>query len=340
MSIRNCHSAVQVMAALLGGRRTGKREWGPEEKANWRRIQRWPWRENIIGIAAGAKWAAGNPTGELAIKFYVLRKVGESRLDLAQRIPERFTIPGFPRLRFLRDVQPISGIPVAHGPTSLAPGSELAHFAGTKGTLGLVVRRDTGPVLPLTLSCSHVLARSGRARAQDSVESPVDANSSIAFHRVGSLLKFTELRQDSDNPVDGALASIDPAGASFRAEIPGIGRPSAIRRLLTSELREDSPVLVTRVGAVTGIQHGRIQGALGTFLVNELPGLTGAVRIGNLVPYSTPARAQKGDSGAVILEKGTTRVIGIHIAGNDSHGLLQIAPPVLQALGVRLWDGA
>jgi hypothetical protein len=77
----------------------------------WRRL---PWRDAIIGIGYGAKMKDGQYTNQLALKFYVLKKVHESRIAEAHRIPEMADLSAIGLGRIPTDVVELGGTPLAH----------------------------------------------------------------------------------------------------------------------------------------------------------------------------------------------------------------------------------
>jgi hypothetical protein len=86
-----------------------------------------PWRREIIGLAYGAKTVQGKPTTQLALKFYVARKVDLSRIPKIHHIPEVVDLAALGLGRIPTDVEELVATPSAH---AVGPGSPIAHFSG------------------------------------------------------------------------------------------------------------------------------------------------------------------------------------------------------------------
>ena len=321
---RQCH---RFLAPFLvsGGRR---QKWTAKEQRERRVWRRLPWRTGIIAVGYGAKSVDGQLTSQLAMKFFVTRKVDKTRLTQSQWVPEIADCTELGWGRIPTDVVELREIPAAHG---VGPGSPIAHFSGTAGTMGLRVRRGAGAEI-FFLSCSHVLGVSGFAQDGDEVESPIDNNATKAIHRVGTLVPgaFTKLRADIVNPCDAALATIE---TTVQAPPPGFPNPVQFGELTKADLTTKPVRTLTRFGAVTGVKTGSTMGVIGAFPLVNLPGFGSTpVVIDNLIPYQTSAAA--GDSGAAILDE-SGRVIGLHVGGTSTTGFALSIRAVIDALGVR-----
>jgi len=323
---RQCH---RFLSQFLVARHKGaRRPPGKAEQKTRREWNRLPWRSGIIGLAYGAKTVEGKLTNQLALKFYVPRKVDESRILKSHLVPETVDLSELGWGRIPTDVEVLREVPSAH---AVGPGSPIAHFAGTAGTVALVVRKGA-TTERLFLSCSHVLAFSGFAHDNDGIESPVDTDSTKAINQVGTLLPggFSRLRADIVNPCDAALARIL---TPLAPPPPGFPNPVTFRRLTRTDLITNPTRPLKRFGAVTGVQNGTTMGSIGAFPIVDLPGFGSTpVVIDNLIPYTTSSA--HGDSGAAIADD-TGAIIGIHIAGTSTFGFALSIGAVIDTLDVR-----
>jgi len=296
-----------------------------EQIRQWRAL---PWRKEILGLGYGPKRVSQKGTKQLALKIFVAKKVDESRLTTSSIVPTSFDLTKFGLGVIPTDVEEIGEVPMAHG---VGPGSQIAHFVGTEGTMGLFVRRS-GSTEIFYLSCSHVLARSGFATANDEVESPLDADSTRALNLVGRLVPngFSKLRANLVNPCDAALATVV---APPEPPPPGFPNPVLFRELTNADLIQNPARKLTRFGFKTGIRPGTTMGAIGAFPIANLPGFGSTpVVIDNLIPYTTSSAA--GDSGAAVVDVETGRVIGIHIAGTSTVGFALSIKAIKDELGI------
>ncbi len=217
---------------------------------------------------------------------------------------------------------------MAHSAVNIRPGVEVAHRFGEPGTLGLLVRQGADLTV-LAASCSHVLAREGLASAGDFVEHPMlispGGGEQNEFGRLTST--FTILNQSDTFEEDFALAAVDvPHVASLASN-------GTVINSVADSSQGFSP------GTPTSLQGFRSPDVSGEIINPEWHGiiemaLVGDVQFQNLVPYSPGGVA--GDSGAAVLEAGTSTVLGLHVGGSNSCGLFMPLWPVFQRLGLTL----
>jgi hypothetical protein len=100
----------------------------------------------------------------------------------------------------------------------------FAHVTGGPGTLGLFVQSGKTPGF---LSCSHVQANGGDARAGDAIHHPAEADDRLHHPRIGSLRRFVGLRGDGPYTMDAAFAELAGSVEVDGNKIPrGQGWPS------------------------------------------------------------------------------------------------------------------
>jgi hypothetical protein len=329
---------VRALSRLhLYGVRRGRRRPAAERRDR-RRSAGWGWSDNIVGLAVSTKRTRELGYGrEPCVTVFVRHKLPKRRLPAVALIPEQLTLESA-GVSVLTDVVVLRSRPVAHGPRvrPLQPGAEVGNVRGGVGTLGLIVRRR-GTAETLALSCSHVLARSGRlADGETGIEQPVVDDDDQPDEVVGALVDhgFSTLRSGSTarNDADVAIATLT-AGAS--PALLATGQTP----LRASVLRADQFTRGMRTvmsGIVTQSAHGRVIGHEAVFTIDQMPFVNGVVPFSGLVAYET--RCARGDSGAAVMKDGEPEVLGIHTAGvsEDRFGLFQPIGPILDRFGLEL----
>jgi hypothetical protein len=166
-------------------------------------------QNNLVGISVGLKHTSGKPTGDLAIRVFVSRKVAISRVNKNARVPAR--INGYPtdvvQMDTPRLLSSVSGggAPVPCG-TFIHNGSiQLQNGKFLAGTLGCLVVTADGTTC--IMSCNHVMANLNQA----SLDDPIQAGQTLIARLLGAgkLVEPPEL-----NTVDVALASVLPGAVS------------------------------------------------------------------------------------------------------------------------------
>ena len=323
--------AVRLFSELFYGKSKRAKALSKARQRDRRQAQRWGWRAHIRGIGAGIKLTNRQSVeGVRCLTIYVRRKLPERRIPAEERIPKKLGLASL-GIDVLTDVVELRGRIIAHAASLIQPGNEVGHQFGEPGTLGLLVRKGASPDV-LALGCSHVLARSGvEAAENDLVEHPLDLNADPELNRFGQLTEdFTRLSRDEKTSEDFALAKVEvrwvPALADSGAVVSGIVGSGA-------DIAEGTATLMN--GVKTKDAHGAILNNNWSGTFSDVP-FVGDVDFENLVSYQTAC--QPGDSGAVVLQDGTTMAFGIHLGGSsqDSFGLLMPLGPVFDRLGLQL----
>jgi hypothetical protein len=326
-------NALSRMQVLPWRRRSGKN--AAAVRRDRKRTSGWGWRTNIVGVGVGSKRAEGKRTkGPECVTLFVRRKLPESRLLEHERIPQWLELDSGPG-RVLTDVIPLGSRPVAHAGRvrPLQPGAEIGHSRGGRGTLGPIVRR-IGRNERLALSCSHVLALSGRLfEGILDIEQPVMDGSDNTNDLVGTLVEgFSVLRGGTS-----AINSHDVAMATLTATADPAVLATGVTPLTASPLSRFTVGTRTRLqGAVTPDALGRVLAHGATFTIGEMPFVNGVVPFTGLIAYET--RCARGDSGAAVMQDGTQELLGLHTAGisEERFGLFQPIGPILERLGLEL----
>jgi hypothetical protein len=286
---------------------------------------------NVVGVGIAEKVSAGRRTGALALTFYVEKKVVLESLSAAEALPPAFPLPTGAPEGILVDVVEIgrlrleAALPkVRRHP--IQPSYSIGHVNITAGTLGAVV--TPGKTYRL-LSNSHVLADSGLGAAGDTIvyPGPLDGGTPPP-DLVGTLARFHPFVVGGEfvNTVDCAVAKVAADRlVELRSRIPGLGVPAGVGRARRG-------MRVTKVGRTTGRTSGQVRDVHFRFVL-DYPGV-GPVGYRDQVLCTRYTDA--GDSGSLVLQRGTNLAVGLHFAGADGGSVFNPIQDVLRLLRVRL----
>ena len=272
--------------------------------------------------------------GQLALVVYVTEKLPQSALSADQRVPGSVKVPGDQAI--VTDVVAIGDIvpEVNTGSTRpLMPGYSVGSIddgPGT-GTLGTFVARVDEPGVPLILSNSHVLARSGLAPGGTNVVQPGKVDGGGTGEAVGTLLEAVpfDFTPGFNTLCDAAIARLDPS-QPYDPTIPGIGRPTYDPTVACAVGMQ-----VQKTGRTTGHTIGVIRDVhFRTKLTYPRPGGgTGSVGFSEQVlcsRYTAP-----GDSGSLVCDM-SGRAVGLHWSGSQSASIFTPITFVFDALRIQL----
>lgn len=269
-------------------------------------------KQYVLQIRAGTDTG---PTYQKAIKAKELAEANGTTANIV--IVEGARVPT------LKEVEVEKPHPFLQGPKEqLHIGLSIGHPDGRPGTLGAFVESVDGTGF---LSCSHVLARSGKADPGDWIHHPgkPDTPELSARTRVALLSKdFIEFSRQGRNSMDAAIAVMRENIQHSKNFIPyGLSCPVE-GQTLKAIVNPTTLNLGTRIGKI-----GRTTGYTeGTLTATDLE----IVRIRNSVlNYAIPftnvieitwdtdtAFSAPGDSGAILFTLDPVRAVGIHFAGN------------------------
>lgn len=320
--------AARILAALHIYRRRPVKALSKTRRRDREQTLHWGWNGHIRGIGFGYKRTDDKADlTKPCLTVYVRRKLLKHRIPERERIPDRLRLVSVGS-EVITDVIELSSPVVAHAAPNVQPGVDVAHRFGEAGTLGVLVRTGTSTTV-LAASCSHVLARSGLGEKGDLVEHPPLVSATGGeVNEFGHLTDtFTRLNQSDTFDEDFALAAVDVpytiALASNQTIIDTVAdsRPGFSPGTPTSLQGFRSPDVPGEI--INPEWHGPV----------EMP-FVGTVQFQNLVPYSPGGTF--GDSGAAVLEAGTSTILGLHVAGSDSTGFFMPLWPVFDDLGLNL----
>lgn len=279
---------------------------------------------NIVGVGISKKVTEGTELDTLCVCFYVAKKQAPSK------IPSRYLVPPvlaanngkatFTDVKVVGKLVPEGNPLVKRRPIESA--FSVGHVNITAGTLGAIVKK--GPKRYL-LSNSHVLADSGRGRSGDKVlyPGPADGGTDPAdwIATLSEVVPFTK-GGAFVNEVDAALAEIREerlAKAKYavsKAAVPlAIGVP-----------RRD--MVVTKRGRTTGVTTGKIIDTDFRFILNY----DGVGKVGFTGQVLCERYTDGGDSGSLVVDTETGKVVGLHFAGANGGSVFNPIQSVIKAL--------
>lgn len=283
---------------------------------------------NVVGVGISEKVTKKQPTGKLALTFYVLKKVSLKKLRaeiaVPPTVPESLSGPeAIPcDVVVLGKIKP--EVRVTRDPVQ--PGYSIGHVKTTAGTLGAVVSKGGAVFL---LSNSHVLALSGTAKKGDSIIYPGDVDGGkMPADLVAKLADFEKFVTGGDfvNRVDCAIAKPTAARlAHVVSAIKGVGVPRGT-------IKPVRGMKVVKVGRTTGKTTGVIRDVHFRFALDyDEVGEVGFIDQVLCTRYTKP-----GDSGSLVVDQATGKAVGLHFAGASGGSVFNRIDEVLKALGVKL----
>ncbi|MEP6708792.1 MAG: hypothetical protein ABJB32_01510 [Verrucomicrobiota bacterium] len=254
-------------------------------------------RHNVVAVGVARKRVKGRDRAEVGITFYVRHKFTKEAL---KQVPAKFHLP-----------EKIHGIPTdvikagepkflwgVHKPSRPAhPGARiLVHQSNGMeqfGTYGILAEDDNGR--RYILSNNHVLANFDANPPGTRVFQPERP------FRIARFTTAVPLAPNFPNDTDCALARLDsPSDGDSILPAPVGPLSSGTPTAATHAMR------VAKFGAVTNATRGTVQS---TALAVDLAGY----HFDNLIQIEDDAAAfcDHGDSGALIVERGTRRPVGL-----------------------------
>jgi hypothetical protein len=344
---------VEASSQKLSDLRAAKREWSRRllqpSKMKAARALSAPASpapsQNVVGVGIGEKIIDGKPTGIMAVKFLVRVKYPENQVDKQSQLPE--TIDGLPVdveqvglfRRFTRAARRASAqsqptVTMPNPRTRIRPaqpGCSIGFEDSDNqfvmaGTFGAVVTKNRTLFI---LSNNHVLADENRLPVGTPIFQPglLDRGDASA-DQIAELARFVPLRPGASNSADCAIAKVVKKSLVSKA-ILYVGAPQGV-----AAARID--MVVHKFGRTTGYRAGRVTSA------NTDVGVqyeTGKFIFGDqiiIVGLNGQSFSDSGDSGSLILERGTQKAVGLLFAGSPSHTLANHLTEVLERLDVTL----
>lgn len=278
---------------------------------------------NVVAVGISEKESEGKRTGELSVCFYVRKKLTQSKLKASSSFPPVLNMPDGKAV--FTDVKEIGALvpEVARRSTPLQSGFSIGHVESTAGTLGAIVKRG-GKLF--VLSNSHVLAQSGKAKAGDPIIYPGPADGGVLpANLAATLTHFSPFDTTGAlvNRIDAALAEID---ASRLGELV-----FDIHKVATTLgiIKPKRGMTVVKAGRTTGKTTGEIIDINFRFVL-QYPGVAG--KVGYLDQVLCSRYTKGGDSGSIVVDTDTGKIVGLHFAGANGGSVFNPIQPVMTDL--------
>ncbi len=294
-------------------------------------------QQNVVGVGIGEKLVDGRPVGVQVLKFLVRVKYPSAEISAKDMLPK--SVDGLPTdveevglLRALPAARESSAMPNPRARFRPAPPGCSVGFRDPNnlcvmaGTFGAVVKKDGALMI---LSNNHVLADENRLPVGAPIFQPglLDGGKPTS-DQIAALTQFVQLRANVMNKVDAAVAKALQASLITK-EILCIGVPQG-------KVRAKIDMVVHKFGRTTGYTVGRVTSTATDVTVQYE---TGNFTFQNqiiIVGLSNKPFSDAGDSGSLILERGSQKAIGLLFAGSPTHTIANHIADVLRALHVTL----
>lgn len=294
---------------------------------------------NVVGVGIGEKISEGKQTGTLAVKLFVRMKYPLSELNGNVTLPKEINgistdieeSGAFRRFQ-TGTARKLAGMPNPRTKMRPAhPGSSIgfqdpAQQIVMAGTFGAVVKDANGTYI---LSNNHVLADENRLPIGSAIFQPglLDGGS-VATDQVAALTRFIMLDPSKPNSVDCAIAKVT-ANNIVSTAILHIGVPKGA-------VNATIDMNVHKFGRTTGYTVGRVASLDTDVTVNyETGDYTFSSQI-IVVGSHGQSFSDAGDSGSLILQRGTNKAVALLFAGSSTHTIANHIGDVLAALKVKL----
>lgn len=295
--------------------------------------------QNVVGVGIGEQVVDDKPTGIMAVKFFVRIKYAEHELSKKTLLPK--SIAGLPVdveetglfRRFAPAKTKAAAASMPNPKTKIRPAQpgcsigyeDPANLVVMAGTFGAVVKNKKGQYV---LSNNHVLADEGRLPLGAPIFQPglLDGGNT-STDQIANLTKFIAF-QAAGNTVDCAIAKVT-SNSLVSKDVLHIGTPTG-----TDDAAID--MAVHKFGRTTSYTVGHVKSIDTDVTVGYETGnftFQGQIIITGTSKHSFSAA---GDSGSLILQRGTNKAVGLLFAGSSSHTIANHIGDVLKALKVTL----
>jgi len=292
--------------------------------------------QNVVGVGIGEQIVDDKPTGVMAVKFFVRVKYPERDLSKKSLLPK--SIAGLPvdveetgLFRRFAPAKDTSGIPNPKTKIRPAqPGSSVGfQDPGNQiimaGTFGELVKDKSGIYI---LSNNHMLADEGRLPAGAPIFQPglLDGGNPN-MDQVAALTRFIALKSGA-NKVDCAIAKVTGNNLVSK-DVLHIGAPAG-----TADAAID--MAVHKFGRTSSYTVGHVKSIDTDVTVGyETGNYTFQEQI-IIVGTGKSSFSAAGDSGSLILQRGSNAAVGLLFAGSASHTIANHIGEVLKALGMTM----
>jgi len=278
---------------------------------------------NIVAIGIAEKRTENKNTGELGLCFYVEKKLAKAKVKSNKIVPPVVSVAD--RTAVFTDVQQIGKVrpQVNKRKSPLLSGFSVGNEVDT-GTLGAIVKKGSKFFL---LSNSHVLAKSGKGKAGDAIVYPGEADTSGKTQPVGRLTDILPFQRGDNflNHLDAALAQVnddflDKIDFSIRGAKSPLDTIDPVRGMK----------IVMR-GRTSGNSEGEVEDVHFS-IVLPYPGVG---KVGFIDQVKCTRYSKPGDSGAIIVDKKSRKIVGLHFAGSSDGSIFNPISEVVKAFKFR-----
>lgn len=282
---------------------------------------------NVIGVGIAEKETDKNGTGALSLCFYVEKKHPKTKVRPHKMIPPVLSVSD--RRAVFTDVQEIGKLRL-HVNSQRSPiesGYSIGSMKDT-GTLGAIVKKGAGYFL---LSNSHVIARSGLSKIGDDVIYPgPDDLKGAQPQSIATLSQVVPFRKAGfTNVVDAALAQIDDAA------IPNLDFSINGARPPLETMTPKIGMTIVMRGRTSNGATGTVKSTTFTYALNY----PGVGMVGFTDQVLCTQYADPGDSGALVVDQASGKVVGLHCGGADDFSFFNPMSAVVGALNFRFTEG-
>ena len=313
-------------------------------------------KKNVVGVGIGYKVSKDQQTDTPAVVALVRKKEALYNLSIDDRIPK------FATGMVHTDVIEVGDIKALAYKDKMRPapgGVSIGHYRITAGTLGSMVRDAlTGQVL--ILSNNHVLANSNDAHLGDPIlqPGPVDGGQ-LARDEIGTLLRYVPIDFGEDAG-SCPLAEFYARFGNVVAEVVGSKhrlktytyRPQAVNyvdaAVATPYLSTDLKPEILEIGVASGVataflgQEVRKTGRTTEYTEGKIELVNATVQVqygaGQVAIFEDQLisgyMSKGGDSGSLLVEKGSQRSVGLLFAGSDQVTIYNPIDKVIDALEI------
>jgi hypothetical protein len=287
---------------------------------------------NVIGVGLGEMITQNAPTGITAVKLFVRKKYPKEFLAASHMLPSE--IDGVPvDVEEIGEIRPQAAFPDPRTQfTPAQPGCSVG-FQYPKsegrmaGTFGAVVRDAKG--VRYLLSNNHVLADESQLKAGALIYQCglLDLMPDMQPRPIARLSRFSDFTS-LDLKVDAAIAEAIAPGI-LSPDILYIGAPQGIEPAATD-------MTVHKFGRTSFYTVGRVTSVATDVTIDYE---TGSYTFRDQIIVEGrggQSFSGAGDSGSLIVNRKTSKAIGLLCAGSTSHTIANHIADVLTAMGVDL----
>jgi hypothetical protein len=294
-------------------------------------------QHNVVGVGIGRKITKGKVSSQRCVRIYVERKMAKGLIPTEFMLPATFEGVATDVIEVGRFRALPAKVPIAQRRLRPArPGCSVGfQFTGDKagfvmaGTFGAVVEADG---LRHILSNNHVLADENALPLGSPIFQPgLLDNGNPARDQIARLTRFIPLVPGTPNTVDCAIAEVlnpETVRATFLSRVGRLRSPEPIEAV--------EGMRVHKTGRTTGYTRGSVFDVSADVAVGYELGTV--IFQDQILIRGDGGRmfSDSGDSGSVIVDRGSRRAAALLFAGSRTHTVANHLSDVLAQLGVAV----